>query len=84
MVGRDDRLKHRTISLTGSLSPHAHGRALYHLVQLSEAAQESKGSFAYYGIWIERHTLVNDGMAEMIDADLPKQGKRGPHKKKAA
>jgi hypothetical protein len=61
--------------------PHAHGCALYGLVQLREAAQSLKGVSPGMQAGVSDTLWSMIDLAEMIDATLPKQAKRGPYKK---
>jgi hypothetical protein len=56
--------------------PHAHGCALYGLVQLREAAQEPKGAFARCGRWYQPDPLEHDWPC--------RDGRCGPAKSSAA
>ena len=53
---------------------HAHGRALYGLVQLCEAAQETEGTFARDGGRFEQYALVHNALGRNDQCELAEAG----------
>src|SRR5262249_41645362 len=58
---RSSARRRQLVRAIGSVSPYAHGRALYGLVQLREAAQELERSLARAGGWSQLDPLEHHG-----------------------